>query len=234
MKKPSTPAAAVKIHTAKTVAAAVDKATAEICGGFPPEIIQRLRSDPDGKVSAAFNRLKSHDKELLVFLTVQAVNLAATRFKVMRDTKDRAAWCTQAGKRAKKLADDINGLSPIEFQKPLRDLAVFMAEQAESYRTMPTKLNISRKANVANAAAILALRHLRKWMYKYAPSGYQTDHAALSFLVSAGLGIEIAANERGVYPNWVREALRDEKASGDSSDAKPLRTNKTKKSPLIV
>jgi hypothetical protein len=230
----TTPAESVKTYTVAQVKAEVDKAVKdevnkaveEICGGFPSEIIDRLRSNPDGKVSAAFNRLKSHDKGMLVFWTAQAANLSATRADVVNHAKEQAKWYAERGAEAKRLADMTAGFSPIEFQKPLRDLADFMSQQADFYDTLPHKLNISRKVNIPNASAILAFRHLRDRIYEYTPDGYRIDHLALSYLVAAGLGIEFPENEMGTFPDWVHEALRKTEATGNSIKAKPNRINK--------
>jgi hypothetical protein len=222
----STPRPAVKIlYNAAAIARIADQAAQTYCASFPPEIIARLRADPGGYVCAAFNRLQPRDAVYLMFLTVQAADLAQSRGDVAAHAKAQAEWYEETAKTAERLADAVKGWSSLTYQKPLRDLAQELRQTAQSYDALPGKYHLSRKNETPNAASILALRAIRARLYVHDATA-RVDHEALAMLTAAGLGIQLATNSRNELPGWVREALR---APGVSTTESRARMNKTRK-----
>lgn len=213
-------------YNSKSINEIVKLAASGICGNFNPAVLARLRLDPGGKVSAAFNAIKPDRPGILIFYAAQAADLAISRENVVRHTSARAKWFSEQAKITAGLAIEFDGEVPIEYRNSLRSLSQWMAEQSEIYQKKPDVLQISRKASVENAAAILALRHLRYNVYGHDARG---NVNALVDLVSAALGVDIQANSMNKMPGWVSEALRRPRISkGVSKQKKSTRMTKSK------
>lgn len=178
--------AAVASYNAGEVARLVQDYRTSPSAGFyegTETVLCRLQADPEGKVSAALNRLKPKYPQLLIFYLVQAVELAVSRNGVLESTNRKVAEYEQLARRARELAKDSCGQAPIELCVHLPKLADWFDERAKNQSEAPRRLHIMRKRHCEGADQMLAMRHFAQRLRMQ-----RRNHDAIRWLVEAALG----------------------------------------------
>ena len=154
-------------------------------------VYDRLRSDPDGKVSAALNKLRKHDPALVLAELMLALQTAA-RLPLLKRARDQAAKHRERARRLHEIAADIEGESPpgaIDLRaRGLRAIADQFALDADTTEESLMNGPWSRKNDDdARAFAGAAARDLARRLF----GETHADHAAISMLLSAAIGADI-------------------------------------------
>jgi hypothetical protein len=176
---------------------------------------KRLRDDPDGRVSAALNQLRSHVAEdVLVALRAavidaQIVNsLGAIRAKEKELRRHADGLCEAAAK--------IEAGCPRDSAPPLaREMRLFAANElryADALAAAPARVGASRKHAGKGAIIDAAVRNLARRIFGEG----RVRHAAIAFLLSAAGG-------EAVSERVVRDALRSTVRTNTRSPRKSIR-----------
>lgn len=174
---------------------------------------ERLRDDPDGRVSAALNRLRSHVAEdVLVALRAAVIDaqivhsLGAIRAKEKELRRHADELC--------KAATTIEAGCPRDSAPPLaREMRLFAANElrdADALAAAPARVGASRKHAAKGAIIDAAVRNLARRLFGVG----RVRHAAIAYLLSAALGRLVS--ERAVG-NALRSTVRTHARSSRKS-----------------
>jgi hypothetical protein len=178
---------------------------------FPPvadTALDRLESDPDGKVAAALQRLQARHSDMLLFYLMKAIDLATSRQCIMAETEQLSKDCRRHAQAARDLYAFARDRVLIQLWTLLPRLAEELDAEADRHAAAPHHLHINRKIGGDYAEQLLALRHffcsLRDELGLNCRD--RKIRQAAVWLVEAALACEIPATR-------VSQALRDSRLS---------------------
>jgi hypothetical protein len=178
--------------------------------GERPSIFYRLRSDPDGHVSAALNTMECPYPGWVLHQTIHCVDAAFNQLHIEKHAADKAEQHTRLADRLSVLADDMEGSASIGDVAALRKMALDQDSRGQRAAAEPGKCHLSRK-KVDQRAAIVgaALRMLAERIF----GDKRIKHQPLCLLVGVAIGTEISENEG-------KQALRSRSARSVHSRAR--------------
>jgi hypothetical protein len=174
--------------TARAAVAAYRREPALACGDREEEILRRLEADPDGKVSAALNKLKRHPSQV-IFYVLQAADLSSSFHEIVRLSRERSNAYRADAEALRRLAVFYKGKVPLHMIPPILEFAEYLDEQAGLEGDTPRKLQIVRTSGTTSAPVILALRGLARKMRDELRIEHP-PHDALRWLVEAALALD--------------------------------------------
>ena len=154
-------------------------------------VYERLRADPDGKVSAALNRLRKRDPALVLAETIGALQTAA-RLPLLKQARaraekhrDRASHLREiAGAFAQETPPSTTDIRARDLRRIADQIALDADTTAQSLRNGPW----SRKNDDPQTAFVgAAARDLARRLF----GETHADHPAISMLLSAAIGADI-------------------------------------------
>lgn len=204
------------------IAALVDRLAPHLSGEMRPrsdllppdtrQIHERLRANPDGKVSAALNRLPNHHPAIVLADTVRMVLGALDQTRIEAATHEAVEKHRSIARHAQELAREIEdsflpgGIIPMV--RDLRRFAGIEDAYAEHFAEGLRRSRFSRKKANPRAAIIGAsARGLAGALFEKNP----VDREALRWLLGAALGWEISQTD-------LKAALRSDRPTKRHSD----------------
>lgn len=186
------------------------------------EVLNRLEADPEwdpavgdgvkvlkpsdprapgvGNVSWALKKLRAGNGAWLLFVVLQAADLALSAEDIEQISQARADEYRQAAKAARELWAFCKGRTPMHLWVPLAALAPELDEYAQRAEDQPRRLQIKRTKKGKNGPAILALRHIAARLRECGVA--HPNHQALARLVEATLRLD-----RPLPPHVVADAV---------------------------
>jgi len=198
---------------------------------FDEEVLNRLALDQDGKVSAAFFRLRHRPATILIGVVIGAARVAKFGSDIPSAATKAAADFKRLAENARELSLFILDLLPsgipdlghrstptvkrtLAMMQSVEDLPIiadFLQGIGETAETMPKKLFVTNKHSGESAGQLRAMRLVAQFVRKK-PSG-RVDHEAIKSLVEVALNVSIAAS-------LAKEAFRNS-GSGNRRTQKP-------------
>jgi hypothetical protein len=190
---------------------AVNNYRNEPMGRFPTHqtteeaVLRRLEADPDGKVTAALNRLSKVPAHLVIFHLMAAVDLPRYADQVIEQHHSKATIHADRAAEIRRLMAVCQGKAPLEYIQMARCWTEFHTDQARRWSEIPSSIKRTRETKNGSAPVLMAVRHFRERLRDMV--GMQSpSQEAIRLLIEVAM-------DQPVHASMVKNALKVGKQS---------------------